>query len=70
MQVYNLDIQYTAPLGIVVNVGYNGSKGADLDVLRAPNHTLTAAGAFVVTTPQAVAFTTMKIPPGSRTSMH
>ncbi len=27
------------PLGIVANVGYNGSKGGDLDMVRAPNRT-------------------------------
>ena len=52
VQVYNLDVQQTLPLGIVLNVGYNGSRGGDLDITRAPNHTSTS-----VTTPDAVAFT-------------
>jgi len=39
VQVYNLDIQHTFPLGIVFNIGYNGSRGGSLDVLRAPNRT-------------------------------
>jgi hypothetical protein len=39
VQVYNLDIQHTFPAGIVFNVGYNGSRGGSLDVLRAPNRT-------------------------------
>jgi trimeric autotransporter adhesin len=43
VQVWNLDIQRTLPLGIVMNVGYNGSKGGDLDILRAPNRTADGA---------------------------
>ena len=39
VQVVNADIQKTLPLGIVLNVGYNGSFGGDLDLLRAPGHT-------------------------------
>ena len=52
VQLYNLNIQKTLPLGIVFNLGYNGSKGSDLDLVRAPNHTTTA-----VTTTNAQAFT-------------
>ena len=52
VQVYNADIQRTLPWGVVLNVGYNGSHGGDLNVTRAPNHTSTS-----VTTPNAVAFT-------------
>lgn len=51
VQVYNVDVQRTLPWGVVVNVGYNGSKGSNLDVTRAPNHL-----ANTVTTPDAVAF--------------
>ncbi len=36
VQVWNIDIQKTLPLGIVLNVGYNGSKGTHLDVTSAP----------------------------------
>ena len=39
VQTYNLDIQKTLGLGIVLNVGYTGSKGGDLDIARAPNRT-------------------------------
>jgi hypothetical protein len=39
VQIWDLDIQKTLPLGIVANVGYNGSKGGDLDMVRAPNRT-------------------------------
>ncbi|WP_263383238.1 TonB-dependent receptor [Granulicella arctica] len=41
VQIWNLDIQKTLPLGIVANVGYNGAKGGDLDIVRAPNRTAT-----------------------------
>ncbi len=36
VQVWNLNLQRTIPLGIVLNVGYNGSKGARLDIVSAP----------------------------------
>ena len=52
VQIYDLDLQRTLPLGVVLSVGYNGSFGGNLDVLRAPNHTPSA-----VTTPTAQAFT-------------
>src|SRR5439155_1057158 len=32
VQVWNLDIQRQLPAGIVMNVGYSGSKGTRLDV--------------------------------------
>jgi trimeric autotransporter adhesin len=46
VQVYNLNIQRTIPLGIVLNLGYNGTKGSDLDVVGSPN-----AGPAGVSTP-------------------
>jgi hypothetical protein len=39
VQVWNLDVQKTMPWGIVLNVGYNGSKGTHLDVTSAPRPT-------------------------------
>ena len=39
VQIYNLNVQKTIPLGIVLNVGYNGSKGSDLDYVGSPNGT-------------------------------
>jgi hypothetical protein len=36
VQVWNIDIQKTFGLGIVLNVGYNGSKGTHLDITSAP----------------------------------
>ncbi len=41
VQVWNLDLQKTFPLGIVTNVGFNGAKGGALDIVRAPNRTAT-----------------------------
>nr|WP_179490228.1 TonB-dependent receptor [Granulicella arctica] len=41
VQIWNLVLQKTFPLGIVTNIGFNGSKGGGLDVLRAPNRTAT-----------------------------
>ena len=52
VQVYNLDMQRSLPHGIVVNVGYNGSKGGNLDIVRSPN-----VSAATVLTPNAQAFT-------------
>ncbi len=43
MQIWDLDIQKTLPMGIVANIGYNGAKGGDLDMVRAPNRTATGA---------------------------
>ncbi|HEY5382447.1 MAG TPA: carboxypeptidase-like regulatory domain-containing protein [Acidobacteriaceae bacterium] len=51
VQVFNLNIQRTLPMGIVLNVGYDGAKGNHLDVVGAPNHT-----AVKVTTTDAQAF--------------
>jgi len=39
VQVWNLDIQRTLPMDIVLNVGYNGAMGGNLDIVRAPNRT-------------------------------
>ncbi len=36
VQVWNLDIQKTLPWAILLNVGYNGSKGTHLDITSAP----------------------------------
>lgn len=35
VQIWNLDVQRQLPGGVVMNVGYNGSKGTRLDVQRA-----------------------------------
>ena len=39
VQLYNLNLQRTIPMGIVLNIGYNGSKGSGLDVVGAANAT-------------------------------
>lgn len=39
VQIWDLDIQHTLPMGIVMNVGYDGSTGGNLDIIRAPNRT-------------------------------
>jgi len=36
VQVWNLDVQKTLPWGVLLNVGYNGSKGTHLDITSAP----------------------------------
>ena len=43
VQVWNLNIQRTIPGGIVLNFGYNGSKGTRLDIVDAPGRTATAS---------------------------
>jgi hypothetical protein len=42
VQAWNLDVQKTLPWGVVLNLGYNGSKGSDLDVTSAPRPTSTS----------------------------
>ncbi|MGC9198022.1 MAG: TonB-dependent receptor [Acidobacteriaceae bacterium] len=39
VQAYNLNLQRTLPLQIVMNIGYSGAKGSDLDVVGSPNST-------------------------------
>jgi hypothetical protein len=39
VQVWNVDMQKTLPWGIVMNAGYNGSKGTHLDIKSAPSAT-------------------------------
>jgi len=39
VQVWNIDVQKTLPWGVVLNVGYNGSKGNHLDMRSAPRAT-------------------------------
>ena len=51
VQAYNVNIQRTFPMGIVLNIGYNGAKGSSLDVVGSPNST--PAG---VTTPGVAPF--------------
>jgi trimeric autotransporter adhesin len=39
VQAYNLNFQKTLPLQIVLNIGYSGAKGSNLDVVGSPNST-------------------------------
>jgi trimeric autotransporter adhesin len=48
VQVWNLNIQRTIPGGIVLNFGYNGSKGTRLDIVDAPGRTATASESGVL----------------------
>jgi hypothetical protein len=41
VQIWNLNIQREFGPSLLVNIGYNGSKGTDLDVVTAPNRTAT-----------------------------
>jgi len=41
VQIWNLNIQREFGTTLLVNIGYNGSKGTDLDVVTAPNRTPT-----------------------------
>jgi hypothetical protein len=43
VQVWNLNVQRTLPLGIVLNIGYNGSKGTRLDIVDAPGRSANAS---------------------------
>jgi hypothetical protein len=43
VQVWNINVQRTLPLGIVLNFGYNGSKGTRLDIVDAPGRSATAS---------------------------
>jgi trimeric autotransporter adhesin len=39
VQVWNFNLQRTLPENIVLNIGYNGSKGTRLDIVSAPGRT-------------------------------
>jgi hypothetical protein len=60
VQVWNMDVQKTLPWGVVLNVGYNGSKGNHLDTRSAPRATPSSPGtdptSLVFTYDQAEAF--------------
>jgi hypothetical protein len=43
VQVWNLNLQRTLPWNILLNVGYNGSKGTRLDIVDAPGRFFDAA---------------------------
>ncbi|HEY1985061.1 MAG TPA: TonB-dependent receptor [Terracidiphilus sp.] len=60
VQVWNVDIQKTLPWGVVLNAGYNGSKGSNLDETIAPRATpsspATDPGNVLFNYEEAVAF--------------
>ena len=39
VEVWNIDVQKTLPWGVVMNIGYNGSKGNHLDMRSSPRAT-------------------------------
>src|SRR6185312_11936336 len=51
VQVFNVNVQKTIPLNIVLNIGYNGTTAGNLDVVGSPN--VTPQG---TTTPTVAAF--------------
>lgn len=53
VQTWNLDVQKTLPWGIVMNVGYNGSKANHLDIQSRPRALPTSPS----TNPSALVFT-------------
>ena len=59
VEVWNLDLQKTLPWGIVLNAGYNGSRGNNLDIKSAPRASVSSPGTdptnLVFTYEQAVA---------------
>lgn len=52
VQIYNVDVQKRWPWGIVMNLGYNGSHGSNLDIKIAPDKTVSSPG----TNPKQVPF--------------
>lgn len=60
VQVWNVDIQKTLPWGVVMNLGYNGSRGGNLDETIAPRATvsspLTNPGNVLFNYEESVAF--------------
>lgn len=54
VQVWNVNLQRTLPWDIVLNVGYNGTRGSRLDVVDAPGRYPETVGG-VLTTTQPVA---------------
>jgi len=58
VEVWNIDVQKTLPWGVVMNVGYNGSKGNHLDITSAPGRAVdgTSYSGALFNYEQAVAF--------------
>jgi Carboxypeptidase regulatory-like domain/TonB dependent receptor-like, beta-barrel len=47
VQVWNINLQRRLPLGIVLNIGYNGSKGTRLDIVDAPGRTANSSSSGI-----------------------
>jgi hypothetical protein len=50
VQVWNMNLQRTIPWNVVLNLGYNGSKGSRLDVIDAPGRFVTNVNGVQTTT--------------------
>jgi hypothetical protein len=56
VQIRNLDIQQQIKPTLLLNIDYTGTKGTNLDILEAPNRTITPAG-IQIRIPNVQAFT-------------
>ena len=56
-QIRNLDIQQQLRPTLVLNIDYTGTKGTNLDILEAPNRTISPFGAIQILIPNVQAFT-------------
>ena len=56
VQIRNLDIQQQIRPTLLLNIDYTGTKGTNLDILEAPNRTVSPSG-FKILIPYAQAFT-------------
>ncbi|MGA7756021.1 MAG: TonB-dependent receptor [Candidatus Sulfotelmatobacter sp.] len=57
VQIRNLDIQQQLRPTLLLNIDYTGTKGTDLDILEAPNRTVSPLGGFQILVPNVQAFT-------------
>jgi trimeric autotransporter adhesin len=57
VQSWNLNIQQEVKTSLVINIGYTGSKGTHLDIVRAPDQLASGAPRFVACTPTTPAAT-------------
>ena len=63
VQVWNLNLQRTLPWNILLNIGYNGSKGSRLDIIDAPGVFVQNIGGLQTTTlPTAVNNPALSVP--------
>ena len=62
VQTWNLNIQQEIKSSLVLNIGYTGAKGTHLDIVDAPDQTLTGAPIFTPCTPATPAGTSCVSP--------